>query len=132
MARRHDDWIAQARIDLEVARENQRNRRFEGACFVSQQCAKEAVEAVHERLGRETRGHGVLRLLETLEPNERPDDALLLDAARELDRHYVPARYPNGFETGYPAQYFAESDAKRAIAHAERILRFCEDLPARP
>lgn len=132
MARRHQDWIAQARIDLDVARETERNGRFEWACFISQQSAGNAVKSLHERRGRETWGHGVVRLLETLEPDERPDDSPLLDAARELDRHYVPARYPSGFETGYPAQYFAESDAKRAIGHAERILRFCESLLARP
>ncbi|MCI0587661.1 MAG: HEPN domain-containing protein [Planctomycetes bacterium] len=131
MARRHEDWIAQARIDLKVAQENARAGRFEWSCFVAQQCAEKAAEALHERRGAEAWGHGVLRLLETLEPNERPGKEIL-DAAPELDRHYVPARHPNGFESGYPSQYFGEADAKRAVSHAEGILRHCEAVLARP
>ncbi len=131
VARRHEDWIAQARIDLEVSRENARAGRFEWSCFVAQQCAEKAAKSLHERKGAEAWGHGVLRLLETLEADERPAKEIL-DAARELDRHYVSARYPNGFESGYPAQYFGEADAKRAVAHAERILRHCEAVLARP
>ncbi|MEM2532787.1 MAG: HEPN domain-containing protein [Candidatus Nezhaarchaeales archaeon] len=42
--------------------------------------------------------------------------------ARELDRHYVPSRYPNAFESGYPGMYYDEPTATRVIRSAEVIV----------
>jgi hypothetical protein len=36
----------------------------------------------------------------------------LLNCARSLDRYYVPTRYPNGFESGSPYEYFTRRDAE--------------------
>lgn len=44
-----------------------------------------------------------------------------LSKARELDRHYIPSRYPNAFESGYPGQY-DEEVSSRAIEYAEEIV----------
>ncbi len=35
---------------------------------------------------------------------EVPEDLYVY--ARELDRHYIPSRYPNVFESGYPGMYY--------------------------
>jgi len=47
-------------------------------------------------------------------------------AAKALDRHYILARYPNGFETGTPADYYTSEDAEGAIADAQQIIEFCK------
>ncbi|WP_291998924.1 hypothetical protein [Caldivirga sp.] len=39
--------------------------------------------------------------------------------ARELDRHYIPSRCPNSYESGYPAMYYDAETAERAIRAAE-------------
>ena len=39
----------------------------------------------------------------------------LIDAARELDRHYIPARYPNAHPQGAPYEFYARADAERAV-----------------
>lgn len=49
----------------------------------------------------------------------------LLDAARRLDRHYIPTRYPNGFDRGTPRDYFTAADATQAITDADALLGFC-------
>lgn len=49
----------------------------------------------------------------------------LLDRARRLDRHYIPTRYPNGFDRGAPRDYFTAADSNQAISDAEAILGFC-------
>lgn len=53
-----------------------------------------------------------------------------LESARTLDRYYIPARYPNGWASGTPSEYITRDDARDAIGHSEKILRFCADLLA--
>ena len=52
-------------------------------------------------------------------------------ALRRLSAYYyVPTRYPNGFESGSPYEYFTREDAEHAIVYSRRILEFCQDLLA--
>lgn len=46
--------------------------------------------------------------------------------SRELDRHYMPSRYPNAFESGYPALYYDIEAAGRAVECAGRIVDWVE------
>lgn len=48
----------------------------------------------------------------------------VLDAARVLDRHYIPTRYPNGFPAGAPMDFYDRPTAEEAVRHAESILEF--------
>ena len=130
MASREQDWLDQARRDLAHARHSLEDRDFEWACFAAQQAAEKAVKGVYQNRGAEAWGHAVSLLLGSLQEQEHADDALV-DAARELDKHYIPARYPNAHPEGAPFQFYTRGEAERAIGHAESILRFCEDLLAR-
>lgn len=65
-------------------------------------------------------------LLERLPPRFSPEPELVA-AARELDKHYIPTRYPNSYAEGAPFEYYSEEEARRAISHAERIIGFCKD-----
>ena len=47
----------------------------------------------------------------------------LVDNARELDLHYIPARYPNGLPGGFPHSFYGEKTARSAIQSAERIIQ---------
>ncbi len=98
---------------------------FEWACFCAHQAAEKAVKAVHEARGEQAWGHSVRELLESIDADAPPG---ILDAARELDRCYIPTRYPNGFDRGAPKDHFGEPDAARTIAGAEEILRLCDGL----
>jgi Uncharacterized conserved protein related to C-terminal domain of eukaryotic chaperone, SACSIN len=51
-----------------------------------------------------------------------------MDKARVLDRHYIPTRYPNGFERGAPMDFYSRKDADVAIEHAEAIVEFCKSI----
>jgi HEPN domain-containing protein len=48
----------------------------------------------------------------------------LTACARTLDRHYVPARYPDAFSEGSPFEYFDEKTALDALNCAEKICDF--------
>jgi HEPN domain-containing protein len=51
----------------------------------------------------------------------------VLLAAKRLDKHYIPARYPNGFDRGAPRDYYTEGEARQAINDAETVYHFCRD-----
>jgi HEPN domain-containing protein len=127
MPERWKDWIAQARRDLQHAVNASQSSDFEWSCFSTQQAAEKAVKAVFLKLHGEGWGHSVYRLLGEL--NEKtPVSQDILDAAKGLDKHYIPARYPNGFDSGTPGDYYTEKDAQEAIANAKEIIEFCEGL----
>jgi HEPN domain-containing protein len=126
MADRSRDWMAQAERDLRHARNARDDGDHEWACFAAQQAADKAVKALAVRLGGEPWGHSVTALLQALPDTVRPE-AVLVDQAKALDKHYIQPRYPSGFDTGAPGDYYAQAEADAAIADAEAILVFCRD-----
>jgi HEPN domain-containing protein len=126
MADRSADWFAQAQRDLSHAVDSAKDGHFEWACFSAQQAAEKAVKAVYLHLHGEGWGHSVLKLVEGLADYADISEALL-DAARTLDKHYIPTRYPNGFDQGFPANYYTHKEAAEAIEYARQIIGFCDD-----
>ena len=124
MVSRSGDWMRQAVKDLEHAKRSAEQGDYEWACFAAQQAAEKAVKALYQKISIEAWGHSVSRLLQALPSEVRPPEELV-NGAKELDRHYVPTRYPNFHPEGAPLDYYTEQDARRAIEHAERILEFC-------
>lgn len=125
MPERSEDWLAQARRDLESARWQTEGGFFEWACFICQQSAEKALKAIYQGLGGEARGHSVLSLLEGLRERVGVDEGLF-ECARSLDRFYIPTRYPNSWAGGSPKDFYTREDAERGLRCAETILRFCE------
>ncbi len=126
MAERTRDWFRQAEADLRLARSARQAGHFEWSAFACQQAAEKAVKALFQHLHKEAWGHVLIALLGALPEETKPDTALM-DRARVLDRHYIPTRYPNGFERGAPVDFYSQKDADEAIAHAEAIIEFCRD-----
>jgi HEPN domain-containing protein len=125
MASRADDWLRQARRDLEHARNTLADGTFEWAAFAAQQSAEKAVKALFQRLGGEARGHSVSQLLAALPEAMRPADDLI-DAAKEIDKHYIGPRYPDSYPEGAPLDFYTRAEAQRAIDAAERIIEHCQ------
>lgn len=66
-------------------------------------------------------GHSLIRLIGMLgKRNVKVREALR--HARLLDRHYIPARYPNAHPEGAPFEYYDKDTAKEAIHSAELII----------
>lgn len=129
MAERSRDWFDQAQRNLESARWQAQGGFHEWSCFICQQAAGMAIKGVYHKLGGEAWGHSVAQLLEGLKEREAVSEDLIA-CGRALDRYYIPARYPNGWDTGSPKDYFTSEDADRALGCAEAILRFCQSLLA--
>lgn len=126
MPARSKDWLRQARRDLDQARHAAEGGFFEWACFSAQQAAEKAVKGLYQQLGADAWGHSVSALLRSLPADARPSGPLM-DAAKRLDRHYIPPRYPNSVPEGAPGDYYTADEAQAAIEDAEKIVGFCED-----
>ncbi len=124
MPNRSQDWLRQAQRDLKHARNALEDRDFEWACFASQQAAEKAVKAVYEYRHGEGRGHVVSKLLKELPEQEGVTDDLL-ETAMRLDKLYILPRYPNGFDSGAPGDFYTRTEAEGAIADADAIIEFC-------
>ena len=118
------DWLKQAERDLGLAETAIDAKYYEWAAFGAQQSAEKAVKALIQSLHGSVRGHSITEMLRQLPPAVQvPTQALA--GAQGLDRVYVTSRYPNGFASGAPADYFNEETARELVGHARRILEFC-------
>jgi len=124
---RSKDWIDQAEGDLEHAINDMRSGFYDWACFSAQQSAEKAVKAVFQKMGAEAWGHSVYDLLQALKERVMVDEELL-ENALELDKAYIPTRYPNAHPSSSPRRRYTRREAERLVAYAERILRFCKGL----
>lgn len=127
MPERSGDWIRQAKRDVESAKAQLETGFFEWACFIAQQATEKAIKAVYQKLGAEAWGHSATDLLKGIKEKLNVTDDLI-DMAKHLDKFYIPARYPNGWASGIPAEYINKEDAQNAISNSEKILQFCESL----
>ena len=124
---RSKDWFDQATNDLKHAESDLEHGFYDWSCFSSQQSAEKAVKAVFIKLGAEAWGYSVADLLMELSKKFKvPED--LIDMALELDKAYIPTRYPNAHPSGAPWRKYTETEARRLLNYAKKILRFCENL----
>lgn len=126
MPRRTDDWPRQAVKDLKHAKNSLKDGDYEWSCFAAQQSAEKALKALFQCLGGESFGHSILRMLNELPKELKPKKRLFKKAA-DLDKFYIPTRYPNGFDWGAPMDYFKIDDARGAIVDAEELINFAKD-----
>jgi HEPN domain-containing protein len=123
---RSKDWLDEAKADLEHARNDVRGGFYNWACFSAQQAAEKAVKAVFQRMGAEAWGHSVADLLTELSKKHDISEKLS-DKALELDKAYIPTRYPNAHPSGSPGSRYTK-EARRLIGYGERIVKFCSGL----
>ncbi|MHA1671061.1 MAG: HEPN domain-containing protein [Promethearchaeota archaeon] len=123
---RADDWLKQAKKDILHSKESLKIEHFEWAVLAAQQGAEKAIKAVYFKMGGDPWGHSILQFLKKLPENFEVNDELI-QAAKYLDKHYITSRYPNGFASGAPEDYFIKKDAEEAIIYAEKIFIFCEN-----
>ena len=122
-------WFRQASYDLKAVRWNLQGGFHDTACFLAQQAGEKALKSLLYYLGARRTALLTHSLLEMVRECGKRASAVmdLQDAARELDLHYIPSRYPNGLPSGYPHQFYGKDMAERALSTAERILAVVTD-----
>lgn len=117
-------WLLQALQDFEDAKFNLSGKRYNVACFLSQQSVEKALKSYLFMKGaEEVWGHSTAELCNDAK-NFDPEFSTIESNARSLDKYYIPTRYPNALPGGIPSHAFDEEDAKRAISLAEKIINF--------
>lgn len=135
---RFNDWLKQAEKDMEAAIDSEKYKHFEWACFQAQQAAEKALKSLLLFLNIDSWGHGLMYLLkewkriieeEQIDDDEDDDNKYndLIEKCQDLDRHYIQPRYPNGFASGYPAEFYNQKTAKECIENAKSIIRFVKE-----
>jgi HEPN domain-containing protein len=125
MSNRYADWLRQAEADLRHAHNSLQDGDYEWSCFAAHQAAEKALKAVFLKQGMDAWGHTLTTLVGNLPDSIEKLPAPLANYARVLDKYYIPTRYPNGFDSGAPTDYYTEDEARDAFRMAEAILDFC-------
>lgn len=121
------DWYEQGKRDMSRARLDIEYEYYEWACFTLQQATEKVLKSLALKLGFALWGHSLTEICKILTSKiEISED--VIERAKLLDLYYIPPRYPNGFPSGKPADYFTEKQAKEAFDAADRIIRFCEGI----
>jgi HEPN domain-containing protein len=118
------DWLKQAELDLLGAEASAAVGRHEWTAFQAQQSAEKAVKALIQALHGAVRGHAITEMLSQL-PEQVEVPTALLEGAQELDKVYVTSRYPNGFASGTPSDYFNARSSRELLGYARAILAWC-------
>jgi HEPN domain-containing protein len=122
-------WFRQAEDDLAAARILTANQKFAQACFLCQQAGEKAMKAIWFWTDEDPWGHSVVKLIDDLEKESLRSRLLPLRSdALQLDRLYIPTRYPNGLPDLIPLEAFSTDEAEIAEKAATRILEVVREL----
>lgn len=125
MSNRYQDWFRQAEADLKHAVNSLQVGDFEWSCFAAHQAAEKSLKAVFLKHGMDASGHTLTVLIGNLPDIAVQPPEKLVNFARILDKYYMPTRYPNGFDSGAPTDFYTHEEARGAIQQAEAIIEFC-------
>lgn len=119
-------WLGQALRDLADAEYNRSGGRHNVACFLAQQASEKALKGYLYAQGVEApRGHSVRELVAAASEFAKPFDELAKKGS-DLDKFYIPTRYPNGLPGGLPSEAFDEADSERALGDARAVIGMVE------
>ncbi|MEW6727521.1 MAG: HEPN domain-containing protein [Bacillota bacterium] len=123
-------WLAQAEYTLSSAERDMFAGDHAWACFKAQQAGEYALKALVRAAGMFAPGHSTLRIARILRDAgfTLPDD--MEKWCRELDRHYIPPRYPDAYPSGSPFEYYDRETAERAVVCASRLVQFAKGVRA--
>ena len=115
-------WLAQAEHDMASAQWDMKGGFHESACFKMQQSTEKSLKAALLCLGKEgVTGHSTYALSKELIKIDKSFDKTQ-QPCRELDKLYVPTRYPDALPSGIPHDYFTKEDAEKAIAYGKIVI----------
>ncbi len=118
--------MQQAFKDINHAIESKKIQHYEWAVLAAQQAAEKAIKALYFEIRIEAWGHSLLKLLKEL-PEAYYVPKRFIKATKSLDKHYIASRYPNGFASGAPMDYYTKDDAEEAIKNGEKVFQFCKN-----
>jgi HEPN domain-containing protein len=121
-------WFEEGENDISTANILLEHKKYNPSAFYSQQAAEKILKGLLLAYNEATWGHSVLSLLQRLDEIMDVDLSEIEQCAKELDRHYIPSRYPDAYPSGKPEDYYTEKIAKEALICATKIKEFAKNL----
>lgn len=121
-------WFEEGDNDIATSKILLEHKKYNPSAFYSQQAAEKILKGLLLAYNEGTWGHSVLSLLRKLDEIMDVDISEAEQCAKELDRHYIPSRYPDAYPSGRPEDYYTEKIAKEALACALKIKEFAQNL----
>src|SRR3990170_192619 len=113
------NWFVQAQSEFEDTLMLEKKRRFYLSLFLYQQATEKALKAFLFFKGEEELfTHSVKDLIDIAVDYERVFENV--KSAKDLDRYYIPTRYPNGLAGNVPAEFF---DKPEECESAQKLAR---------
>lgn len=122
-----DEWeryLKQSSHTLKSARGDMEDGDYDWACFKAQQAAELILKGLLRASGKLATGHSVIKLVYEIASFDIVIPMEIEVCSKELDKVYIPARYPDAYAWGAPVDYYTEDDARESIKCAERVLNF--------
>jgi len=107
-------WLEKAEWDLENAQLMYNNKRWSTSAYHAHQSAEKASKALLFSIGKTPWGHVISVLLADYLQTAQEVRIDLVDCAKDLDRHYIPARYPFGSMDIPPHKLYTKKVAEEA------------------
>lgn len=121
---RANDWLNQAKADLQWGKDTLDHQHYAQACFIAQQVAEKAIKALAYARGAVlVKGHSILTTIRALSLNGQ-----LEEFAMRLDQYYISSRYPDAQPAGIPSDYFTASQAREAMEMAAVFISRVEEM----
>jgi len=102
---RAKDWLREAQVELQAARDLLKGKHWSWCCFTGQQAAEKALKAICDQFRSPQFGHNLNLLLQAIEMHITVTESVRMASAR-LNRYHIPTRYPNAFDRGVPPTNF--------------------------
>lgn len=126
-----DEWeryLRQGNHTLKSARSDMDEGDYDWACFKAQQAVELILKGFLRALGKTATGHSTIRLLEDISAMNIAISKEIKSCCKELDKVYIPTRYPDAYAWGAPMDYYSEDNASDSIKCAEKVWDFIKGL----
>jgi HEPN domain-containing protein len=118
-------WFNDAQRDLHRARTLFAAEDWAGTAFYCQQATEKCLKSLLASRGENAWGHELTKLAERVaDVYGEPLPGLPRGAAKELERDYTAARYPDAWERGTSYEHYTKEMAEERISWAERVEEF--------
>jgi len=120
-------WLDEAKWDLRSAKILLQNESYNTAIFLSQQSSEKAVKALLFFCNLNGWGHSITKLLDKYKEIKGRDISSIAKDALNLDKQYIPTRYPDSLPGIAPHKAFNKEEADSAVKKATSIINFVEN-----
>jgi len=117
----------QAEHTLTSARRDFEAEDCDWACFKAHQAAELILKGWLRSSERFVTGHSVVKLLADIQQQTTISEEVR-KCARELDKVYIPSRYPDAYSSGAPMEFFDRQNALESLNCAEKIFALVKYL----